>query len=691
MESFPRRDVAGTPTLSGLPALELLTTLQRGSPFLLVEPSSGKEDVRAATLGAVKDRAPSRRAAEARIKDMIESAMAGIWFSAPEGKTSFMNERMAQILGLSPEEAAHARVTDFVVDADQASVAERRGLRMAGISSSYEHKFLRKDRSVGWGIFESSPLFDAAGGFEGVLTVMRDVTDQRASQEAAREAELRFRRIFESGISGIAVATMSGVITEANDTYLQMLGYTRADVYAGAVNWIAISPVESPASDLAALDRLRAEGVARPFEKEYVRKDGTRISVLVGAALLDHSRVLTVVTDLTAQKKAALANVVLEEQLRQSQKMDAVGRLAGGVAHDFNNLLSVVLSYSEMILADLKEGDPLRADIQEIKLAGERAAALTRQLLVFSRQQAVETKVLVLNDVLEGMDRMLQRLVGEDVTLTCALGATLGRVRVDPGSLEQVIMNLVINARDAMPTGGKLTMETMNVSLDDEYVKSHHGAAPGSYVMLSVTDTGTGMDKPTLARIFEPFFTTKGLGKGTGLGLSTVFGIVQQAGGSVWVYSEPGLGTTFKVYLPRADVAPAELPKTREPTPVYGGETILLVEDDAQVRSVARGILRRHGYTVLESPSVGEAILLCTEHAGVIHLLLSDIVMPVMSGPALAKRLVAARPEMKVLFMSGYTDDAAVRHGVIDAAFAYLQKPLTVGTLTKKVRQVLES
>ena len=381
----------------------------------------------------------------------------------------------------------------------------------------------------------------------------------------------------------------------------------------------------------------------------------------------------------------------LEEQLRQAQKMEAIGQLAGGVAHDFNNLLSVVLSYSDIVIAELGVSDPLRREVEEIRRAGVRASDLTRQLLMFSRQQVVQPKVFDLNELLAGVDKMLRPLVGEGVELAVVPGASLGRLRADPGSIEQVVMNLVVNARDAMVLGGKLTIETANAVLDDAYAKTHVDAKPGAYVMLSVSDTGVGMDKPTLARIFEPFFTTKDKGKGTGLGLSTVFGIVQQSGGTVWVDSELGIGTTFKIYLPRvdADADAAETPVVA--TTRRGLETILLVEDEDQVREVAHGILRRHGYRVLTARNAGEALLLCEQHVGPVHLLLSDVVMPQMSGPTLAKRLAPLRPEMRVLFMSGYTDDAAVRHGVIVAEVAYLQKPLTVETLTRKVRSVLDA
>jgi two-component system, cell cycle sensor histidine kinase and response regulator CckA len=380
-----------------------------------------------------------------------------------------------------------------------------------------------------------------------------------------------------------------------------------------------------------------------------------------------------------------------EEQLRQSQKMEAVGRLAGGVAHDFNNVLSVILSYSEIVLSDLTQGDPRRGDVEEIQKAAKRAAGLTKQLLMFSRQQVLERRVIDLNDLLVGMDKMLRTVLGADVDLVSVCAPELGRIRVDPSSIEQVILNLVVNARDAMPTGGKLTLETGNVVLDEAYALDHIGVKPGPHVMLAVTDTGCGMGKATLARIFEPFFTTKPTGKGTGLGLSTVFGIAQQSGGSVWVYSEPGKGSTFKVYFPRVSDSLDARRTVKPPITRRGTETILLVEDDDQVRIVSRGILGLSGYRVLEARNARDAILRSERHQGKIHLLLTDVVMPHMSGPELASRLMAARPDMKVLCMSGYTDDSIVRHGVLEAQVAFLQKPITPESLTTKIREVLDA
>jgi signal transduction histidine kinase len=456
----------------------------------------------------------------------------------------------------------------------------------------------------------------------------------------------------------------------------------------------AVDAMRAGAHDYVLKNRLGrlAPAVARELN-ESKEREARRVAEV---ALRESERRLRI--DVTERKQAEAGRARAEEalrqseqQLRQSQKMEAVGRLAGGVAHDFNNVLSVILSYSELMLADVKPGEPIRDDIEEIRKAGRRAAALTRQLLTFSHQQVLDPKVLDLNDVLASMDNMLQRVLGADVNLVVLPAPALGRVRVDPSSIEMVMMNLVVNARDAMPTGGTLTIRTTNAVLDEAYARAHVGAKPGAHVMLAVTDTGTGIDEAILARIFEPFFTTKAIGQGTGLGLSTVFGVAQQSGGSVCVDSKLGVGTTFKLYLPRVDAA-IDGARVTEPPPasLRGSETILLVEDDDQVRVVARGILCRNGYSVVEARSAGEALLHSEKHPGTIHLLLSDVVMPQMSGPELANRLSSVRPRMKVLCMSGCTDDSAVRRGVIEAHIAYLQKPFTPDALSTRVREVLD-
>jgi hypothetical protein len=380
----------------------------------------------------------------------------------------------------------------------------------------------------------------------------------------------------------------------------------------------------------------------------------------------------------------------LADQFRQAQKMEAVGRLAGGVAHDFNNLLSVILSYASMATASLTHGDPLREDMLEIEKAGRRAAELTGQLLAFSRRQVLQPRIVDLNESLAKMAKMLQRLLGEDIELEFCAGESLEAVRVDPGQIEQVVMNLAVNARDAMPDGGKLTIETCNVDLDEGYVRGHPGTKPGPHVMLAVSDSGVGMDPQTQSHIFEPFYTTKEPGRGTGLGLSTVLGIVEQSGGSIWVYSEPGQGTTFKAYFPRCErrvdkgVRPSSAPLRR------GTETILLAEDEEQLRHLVQGVLQRNGYEVLAAATPAEALMLCQQHGERVHLLLTDVIMPSMNGRMLAERVTLGRPHVKVLYMSGYAGNAVVGHGLLDDGAAFLPKPVTPEALLRKIRDALD-
>jgi signal transduction histidine kinase/ActR/RegA family two-component response regulator len=383
--------------------------------------------------------------------------------------------------------------------------------------------------------------------------------------------------------------------------------------------------------------------------------------------------------------------IALQDQFRQSQKMEAIGRLAGGIAHDFNNLLTVIKGYSQLSLMEFKEGDPLKANIEEVQRAADRAAGLTRQLLAFSRRQILEMKVLDLNTILRDLDKMLRRVIGEDIELVTLLADDLGTVKADAGQIEQVVMNLAVNARDAMQKGGKLTIETANVELDENYARNHVAVKSGPYVMLSVSDTGVGMTPEVRDRVFEPFFTTKEKGKGTGLGLSTVYGIMKQSGGNIWVYSEPGKGTTFKIYLPRVDEPLEEAGEKVVQKELTGrGETILVVEDEEKVRQLTVQILTKNGYTVLEASHGDEASHICEQHKGPIHLMVMDVVMPGMNGRQLAKSLEPHHPEMKVLYMSGYTDNAIVHHGILEKGLSFLQKPFTMDGLVRKVREVLD-
>ncbi|MFW5876422.1 MAG: ATP-binding protein [Myxococcota bacterium] len=460
----------------------------------------------------------------------------------------------------------------------------------------------------------------------------------------------------------------------------ELVGRTMMECYPG----IDQTPM------FAVLRRCMTDRKHDRMENEFTFPDGSNgsfelrfIPVPEGVCILS--------LDQTESKRTAAALSQTEEQLRQAQKMEAIGRLAGGVAHDFNNLLSVVLSYTSMLLGNLSHGDPMRPDLEEIRKAGKRAGNLTRQLLAFGRQHAVEPHILDLNEVLAGMEKMIRRIVGEDVAVRTHCGSDLAKLKADPGHIEQVLMNLVVNARDAMPHGGSLTIETQNVQLDAEYAAEHLGVTPGSYVMLAVSDTGTGMDKTTREHIFEPFFTTKARGKGTGLGLSTVFGIVQQNGGTVWVYSEPGEGTTFKVYLPKSDGVEGVVAPSVSVATVRGSETVLLVEDDSQVRGVVRSVLAHNGYHVLEAQDGGEALLLCERYDGAIHVVVTDVVMPQMSGVELADRLVSSRGDMKVLYMSGYTDDAMTQHRTLVPGTPLLEKPITPESLLHRLRQVLDA
>jgi PAS domain S-box-containing protein len=411
----------------------------------------------------------------------------------------------------------------------------------------------------------------------------------------------------------------------------------------------------------------------------HVRLDST----LAGEKHQSPGAVRSIASDVSERKH-------LEEQLLVTQRLEAMGRLAGGIAHDFNNILMAMLGQSEVLLLRLGKDDPARAGVESIQKTIDRAASLTKQLIAFSRKQVIAPKILGINSVIAGMDAILRRVISEDVDLVYILRSDVASVRVDPAQFEQVIMNLVVNGRDAMPRGGRLTIETCNATLDEGYAARHVNVTPGEYVRVSVSDTGAGIDAETQKRIFEPFFTTKPHGKGSGLGLATVYGIVEQSGGHIVVSSEVGRGTTFEIYLPRVrEAVPTEAAKPQAEAP-RGTETILVIEDDDTVREPVCEMLRLSGYTVLEARHGGEALLICERHKGAIHLMLSDVVMPQISGRELAQRVAPIRPEMRVLFMSGHTEDAILRHGVMNATMAFVQKPFTLEALGRKIRAVLD-
>jgi PAS domain S-box-containing protein len=510
----------------------------------------------------------------------------------------------------------------------------------------------------------------------------RSYLAEREARDALAASDEAYRLLFEASPVPMYFVDAEGLgFLQVNEAALRLYGYTR-EAFLG-LTWMNLRPNVEEGQIRAAFRAAGDEDKRGTISQ--CRKDGSIFEVRYFSRMLTlkgRRGRLAVLEDVTAAHEQ-------EQKIRQSQKMEAIGRLAGGVAHDFNNLLSVIMSYGDMLIAGLPPEHAMRPDLQEIRRAAARAAELTKQLLTFGRQQVLAPRLLDLNQVLSEVEKMLRRILGEDIELVLLPERDLGQVRVDLGSMQQVILNLVVNARDAMPTGGELTLETSNAILGSDYGGGHDGVEPGEYVRITVTDTGTGMDPATLERVFEPFFTTKGAGKGTGLGLATVFGIVRQSGGHIWAYSELGRGSTFKVYLPRVH-AEEERRLTPAPSLLAGSETILLVEDEGQIRQVARSILSRYGYRVIDAASGGEALELVERHDGALHLLLTDVVMPHMSGPELAVRLVKRRPGLKVLFMSGYTDDAVVRHGVLEGDVAFLQKPFTPAVLTGKVREVLD-
>ena len=764
-------------------------------------------------VGRELDRAESERERARRDVDrlaaIVESSSDAIWAKDLEGTIVSWNPAAERLLGHSEQEVVGRSATMLLPPGakdELAQILER--IQRAERIDHVEATRIRKDGTPVVVFLSESPLQDARGRIVGVSAIARDVTAQRRAERMLIESERKLRALVESDVVGILFGDIDGNILDANDKLLALSGYTRADLSAG-LRWIDLTPPEFLPLDQASIAEARARGTCTPYEKQYIRKDGSRFWVLVGYVLLEPERQQSVafVLDIDARKRAEEAlrgseerfarvfqsgllaigiselatgrfidandrcaeffgytreemightvfelklwedvadrqrlvaglaaghpvthgearfrrksgeirhamvsmeavtlsgvseplNMVilvdlterrqLEAQLLQARKMDAIGRLAGGVAHDFNNLIGVIIGYGELLLPGAS--DRQRAKLQEVLRAAERAAGLTRQLLAFSRKQLVEPKVLDLNLLLSDLEKMLGRLIGEDVDLAVVPGADLGQVRADPGQLEQVVMNLCVNARDAMPDGGLLRIEAANADLDAGYAARHEPMATGRYVMLAVSDTGCGIEKELLDKIFEPFFTTKEPGRGTGLGLATVYGIVKQAGGYVWVYSEVGRGTTFKIYLPRID-EPAEASELAvEPGPLGGTETILLVEDEDSLRAIAREVLVESGYVVLEAASGADALAAAEGCADPIHLLLTDVVMPGMNGRALAEALLAARPRMRVLYMSGYTDDVIAHRGALEPGTLLLPKPFTASTLLRRVREAL--
>jgi len=515
---------------------------------------------------------------------------------------------------------------------------------------------------------------------------------ERARQrEKLRRHERLLRQIIDANPSLIFVKDWDGRFVLVNQATAEIYG-TTVESLIGKTDADFNSNAEEVAHFLRDDRDVMSSGHPRFIGEERVTNPVTKqtrwfqtIKVPLRMPDVETSTMLGVATEITERKR-------LEEQLMQSQKMEAVGQLAGGVAHDFNNILTAIVGYTDLLAAELGGHERQLEDLEEIRKAARRAAALTRQLLAFSRKQVLEPRIIDLNAVVMNLDKMLRSLISENIELKTDLAADLAAARADPNQIEQVVMNLAINARDAMPDGGTVTIETRNATLDDTYAAQHVSVIPGDYIMLAVTDTGCGMDEPTKSRIFEPFFTTKPVGRGTGLGLSTVYGIVKQSGGNIWLYSEPGKGTTFKIYLPAVAVPPEDIGTVAPAEAVgRGGGTVLVVEDDEQLRRLTHRALAGQGYTVLEADRGSTALDIARRHTGQIDLLLTDVIMPDMNGRKLAETIRAARPGLRVLYMSGYPDGAIASHGMLEPGVAYLAKPFTTQAITRKVREVLEA
>jgi two-component system cell cycle sensor histidine kinase/response regulator CckA len=720
------------PKFSALAALGIVKSLKVDLPFIIISGTVGEDlAVEAMRAGAhdylMKDNLTrlvptierelhdaenrkARREAEAnqknllvqlddqtkRLDNIVANVPGVVWETrgTPYSKTQevrFVSNYIEQMLGYSVEEwlTTPELSTQILHPEDRERVNRESNIAFqAGQKTRAEFRLLAKDGRPVWVETHSAVIIDEQGNAIGSRGVTIDISERKQAEDALLEAETKYRSIFENAIEGIFQATPDGRYIAANPAMARILGYGSAEELIRERTCLKRENYVNPESALTARRMLDADGLVTGFECEILRKDGSVITTIENLrAIYDEEGELLnyegSMEDVTERK-------LLESQLRQSQKLEAVGMLAGGIAHDFNNLLTVIGGYCELSLLRLNERDPLYRNLTEVSKAANKAAVLTRQLLAFSRKQVLQPRVLDLNSIVAEMEKLLRRLIGENIEFDAQLGENLGQVKADPGQVEQVIMNLAINSRDAMPEGGRLLIETANVVLSEEHAKRHATVEPGNYVMLAVSDTGCGMDKETQARIFEPFFTTKEQGKGTGLGLATVYGIVKQSEGSIWVYSELDKGTTFKIYLPRVD-APIEQPLPRPlKERLQGNETILLAEDEEMVRELAHEVLTAYGYKVLIAANGGAALLICEQQEEPVDLLITDVVMPEMSGLELATRLRKIRPNLKVLYMSGYTDNAVMLQGVQEGE-NFLQKPFTPFALGERVRTVLDA
>jgi two-component system cell cycle sensor histidine kinase/response regulator CckA len=628
---------------------------------------------------------------ETRYRELVETSQDLVWSVGLDGRVTFASQSGTQsILGYDASDLIGRPWVDFVPPEQRSALEATLRSVMAGQRMTHlPVTAISKTGAPRHLLMSAIPHYGPNGEVVGVTGTSTDLTERRLREDAL---EL-FRSLMEQSADGIMILDgATHTILDVNETFCRWLDFTREELKGGTTERVVHPhPRMSWEERLAEVHRIGhptdPNAAPRMMEIAYRRRDGSVVPREVGfqyVAVQEHELIVVVARDVSERRR-------LELQLHHAQKMEGIGRLAGGIAHDFNNVLTAIVGYTGMARAALPASHAAVADLEEVRRAAERASALTRQLLAFARKQIIQPQLVSINQLIDGVEPMLKPLIGEDIVLNVVSASDLWLVNVDPIQVQQIVVNLAVNARDAMPSGGTLTFETANAVLGAEYARGHPDVAPGEYVRLAVTDTGIGMDEQVQQHIFEPFFTTKDRGRGTGLGLATTHGIVRQSGGHIWLYSEPGRGTTFKIYLPRATDGVAPLARVESPPAQPGWETVLVVEDEAMVRRFAVIALERLGYRALEAPDGQAALETASAFAGPIHLLFTDVVMPHMNGHELATRIRERRPDVRVLYASGYTDNTIVHQGVLEPGLAFLQKPYTAVELSAKVREVLDA